>query len=208
MLVLDRFYLIVDNAQWLDRLLPLGLKFVQLRMKGLEPSARRAEIAASLEKCRAYGATLVVNDFWQDAIDLGAEWVHLGQEDLAGADVAAIRRAGLQLGVSTHSHEELDAALGVDPDYVALGPVYPTTLKVMPWAPQGLDRIGEWKRIARRPLVAIGGITLERAEGVARAGADSIAVISDVLSNPDPEARCKAWLDARATWAGAERSGS
>ncbi|MDI1481437.1 thiamine phosphate synthase [Polyangium sp. y55x31] len=208
MLVLDRFYLIVDSARWLDRLLPLGLKFVQLRMKGLDPSARRAEIAASIEKCRAHGATLVVNDFWQDAIDLGAEWVHLGQEDLAGADAAAIRRAGLKLGVSTHSHEELDTALAVDPDYVALGPVYPTTLKVMPWAPQGLDRIGEWKRIARRPLVAIGGITLERAEAVARAGADSIAVISDVLSNPDPEARCKAWLDARATWTGVERSGS
>jgi len=200
MLVLDRFYLIVDNARWLDRLLPLGLRFVQLRAKGLDAAARRAEIAASIAQCRAHGATLVVNDFWQDAIDLGAEWVHLGQEDLAEADVAAIRRAGLKLGLSTHSHEEIDTALSVDPDYVALGPVYPTTLKVMPWAPQGLDRIGEWKRIARRPLVAIGGITLERAEGVARAGADSIAVISDVLSHPDPEARCKAWLDARATW--------
>jgi len=198
--MLDRFYLIVDSARWLERLLPLGLAFVQLRMKGLDAAARRAEIATSIERCAARGATLVVNDFWQDAIDLGAEWVHLGQEDLADADVAAIKRAGIRLGISTHSHEELDAALVVDPDYVALGPVYPTTLKVMPWAPQGLDRIGEWKRIARRPLVAIGGITLERAESVAQAGADSIAVISDVLANPNPEARCKAWLDARATW--------
>ncbi len=198
--MLDRFYLIVDHAQWLDRLLPLGLRFVQLRVKNLDASARRAEIAASLERCGRAGATLVVNDFWQDAIDLGAEWVHLGQADLAGADLSAIRRAGLRLGVSTHSHEELDAALAVDPAYVALGPVYPTTLKVMPWAPQGLGRVAEWKRIAKRPLVAIGGITLERAEGVARAGADSIAVISDVLSNPDPEARCKAWLDARERW--------
>ncbi|MRG90814.1 thiamine phosphate synthase [Polyangium spumosum] len=198
--MLDRFYLIVDGARWLDRLLPLGLGLVQLRVKGLDEAARRAEIAASIQKCRASGATLVVNDFWRDAIDLGAAWVHLGQEDLAGADLVAIRRAGVKLGISTHSHEELDAALAADPDYVALGPVYPTTLKVMPWAPQGLDRIGEWKRITKRPLVAIGGITLERAPGVARAGADSIAVISDVLSHPDPEARCKAWLDARATW--------
>ncbi|HVK65374.1 MAG TPA: thiamine phosphate synthase, partial [Polyangium sp.] len=110
MLVLDRFYLIVDNARWLDRLLPLGLRFVQLRAKGLDAAARRAEIAASIAQCRAHGATLVVNDFWQDAIDLGAEWVHLGQEDLAEADVAAIRRAGLKLGLSTHSHEEIDTA--------------------------------------------------------------------------------------------------
>ena len=198
--MLDRFYLIIDRAAWLDRLLPLGLKFVQIRVKGLPDAERRAELSACIEKCAAAGATLVVNDHWRDAIELGAAWVHLGQEDLAGADVGAIRRAGLKLGVSTHSHEELERALAVDPDYVALGPIWPTTLKVMPWAPQGLDRIGEWKRIAKRPLVAIGGITLERAASVHAAGADSIAVISDVLSAPDPEARCEAWLDARGRW--------
>jgi len=195
--MLDRFYLIVDRVAWLDRLLPLGLGLVQLRAKGLEEASRKAEIAAGIAKCSAAGATLVVNDFWQDAIDLGAPWVHLGQEDLAGADVNAIRRAGIKLGISTHSHEELETALRVDPDYVALGPIWPTTLKVMPFAPQGLERIGEWKRIAKRPLVAIGGITLERAASVYAAGADSIAVISDVLSNADPEARCRDWLAAR-----------
>lgn len=199
--MLDRFYLVVDRVAWLPRLLPLGLKLVQLRLKDLDPEIRRAEFAEGIRLARAAGATLVINDFWQDAIDLGAEWVHLGQEDLMEADVPAIRRAGLKLGLSTHSYEELDRALAAKPDYVALGPVYPTTLKVMPWQPQGLERIGEWKALARLPVVAIGGITLERAAGVAAAGADVIAVVSDVLANPDPEARCAAWLDARAGWA-------
>ncbi|BBE74725.1 thiamine phosphate synthase [Oharaeibacter diazotrophicus] len=194
--MLDRFYLIVDRAAWLPRFLPLGLKLVQLRTKTDDAALRRAEIAEAIALCRAAGATLVVNDFWRDAIDLGADWVHLGQEDLVEADVPAIRRAGIRLGLSTHSHEELDRALAADPDYVALGPVYPTTLKVMPWAPQGLERVGEWKRLAGRPLVAIGGITLERAPGVYAAGADSIAVVSDVLQAADPEARCAAWLKA------------
>jgi thiamine-phosphate pyrophosphorylase len=198
--MLDRFYLIVDRVHWLPRLLPLGLKLVQLRLKDLPEGVRRAEIGEGIALARAAGATLVVNDFWRDAIDLRADWVHLGQEDLAEADVPAIRRAGIRIGVSTHSYDELDRALAVQPDYVALGPVYPTTLKVMPWAPQGLERVAEWKGLAGRPLVAIGGITLERAPGVAAAGADSIAVVSDVLSAADPQARCRAWLEARAGW--------
>ncbi|WP_181707433.1 thiamine phosphate synthase [Chthonobacter rhizosphaerae] len=201
--MLPRFYQIVDRAHWLPRLLPLGLKLVQLRIKDLDPDHRRQEIREALAACRAAGATLVVNDFWRDAIDLEAGYVHLGQEDLAEADVAAIRRAGLKLGVSTHSHEELETALAADPDYVALGPVYPTTLKVMPWAPQGLERVTEWKRlIGDRPLVAIGGLTLERAEAVAAAGADTLSVVSDVLSNPSPEARLRAWLAAAERWPG------
>ena len=196
-MLLDPFYLIVDRAERLDAFLPLGLKLAQLRIKGLDETTRRADILHAVRACEAAGATLVVNDFWRDAIDLGAPFVHLGQEDLGDADVAAIRRAGVRLGVSTHDHAELDRALSFDPDYVALGPIWPTTLKVMPWAPQGLERIGEWRALARRPLVAIGGITLERAAGVYAAGADSIAVVSDVLSAPDPRARCRAWLEAR-----------
>ena len=114
----------------------------------------------------------------------------------SGEDVAAIRRAGIKLGISTHSHEELARALCEDPDYVALGPIYETKLKVMPWAPQGLDRISEWKALAKRPLVAIGGITLERAPLVFDAGADSIAVVTDVVAHADPEARTREWLEA------------
>lgn len=194
--MLDPFYLVIDRAARLDTFLPLGLRLVQLRLKDLDEATRRADVAAAVAACESAGATLVVNDHWRDAIDFGAGFVHLGQEDLAEADVPAIRRAGIRIGVSTHSHEELDRALVVDPDYVALGPVYPTTLKVMPWAPQGLERVSEWKALAGRPLVAIGGITLERAPGVAAAGADSIAVVSDVLSAPDPAARCRAWIEA------------
>ncbi len=194
--MLDPFYLIVDRARRLEDFLPLGLKLVQLRAKDLDGETRRDDIARALAACREAGATLVVNDYWQDAIDLRAGFVHLGQEDLAGADVPAIRRAGIRIGVSTHSYDELDRALVIDPDYVALGPVYPTTLKVMPWAPQGLERVAEWKSLAGRPLVAIGGITLERAPDVAAAAADSIAVVSDVLAAPDPAARCAAWIEA------------
>jgi thiamine-phosphate pyrophosphorylase len=146
--------------------------------------------------CRQLGSELVVNDFWREAIDCGANFVHLGQGDLETADTAAIRRAGLKLGISTHSHDELDRALREEPDYVALGPIYETKLKVMPWAPQGLARISEWKTLAKRPLVAIGGITLERAPLVFEAGADSIAVVTDVVAHPDPEQRARDWLKA------------
>ena len=126
---------------------------------------------------------------------LGADYVHLGQEDLAAADVAAIKQAGLKLGISTHSEEELAIALAAKPDYVALGPIYETRLKVMKWAPQGLERIREWKRrIGSLPLVAIGGITPERAPGVMAAGADSVAVITDFVTHPDPEARIREWV--------------
>jgi thiamine-phosphate pyrophosphorylase len=193
--MMERFYQIVDGAQWLERLLPVGVKLVQLRVKDLAPDALRREIVRSRDLCAKFGATLIVNDFWREAIDLDCDYIHLGQEDLDGADMAAIRRARLRVGISTHSHEELERALSFDPDYVALGPVFPTTLKKMPWAPQGHARVTEWKqRIGEIPLVAIGGLTVERAHDVYAAGADSIAVVSDVLSNPSPEARAAAWL--------------
>jgi thiamine-phosphate pyrophosphorylase len=192
---MERFYQIVDGAQWLERLLPVGVKLVQLRVKDLAPDALRREIVRSRDLCAKFGATLIVNDFWREAIDLDCDYIHLGQEDLDGADMAAIRRARLRVGISTHSHEELERALSFDPDYVALGPVFPTTLKKMPWAPQGHARVTEWKqRVGKIPLVAIGGLTVERAPDVYAAGADSIAVVSDVLSNPSPEARAAAWL--------------
>ena len=118
-----------------------------------------------------------------------------------GEAVAELRAAGVRLGVSTHDAAELDRALALAPDYVALGPIYPTLLKQMPWAPQGLARVGEWKRrIGTIPLVGIGGLTPERARAVLAAGADSAAVVTDILRHPDPEARTRAWVAAtRAT---------
>lgn len=196
-MTLDRCYPIVDSAAWIERLVPLGVKLVQLRIKELPVEAVRSEIASAKKLCARAGACLVVNDHWQAAMDEGCDFVHLGQTDLDTADVPALRKAGVRLGISTHSHAELRRAIAFDPDYVALGPIYPTTLKQMPWAPQGLERITEWKQlVGSTPLVAIGGLTLERLPGVFAAGADSAAVVTDIIRHPDPEARTRAWLEA------------
>jgi thiamine-phosphate pyrophosphorylase len=192
---LDVFYPIVPDAAWLARILPLGVKTVQLRVKDAPPDAIGREIAAALALCQRHGCQLIVNDYWREAIAAGADFVHLGQEDLAGADVAALKAKGLRLGISTHSHEELAVALAAQPDYVALGPIYETRLKAMRWAPQGLGRIADWRRrIGGLPLVAIGGLAPERADAVLEAGADSVAVVTDFITHADPEARVRQWL--------------
>jgi thiamine-phosphate pyrophosphorylase len=192
---LDLFYPIVPDLAWLERLVPLGVRTVQLRLKDAAPEVVRREIAGALEACARHDCQLIVNDYWRAALDAGADFVHLGQEDLAGADIAALHAAGVRLGISTHSPEELKIALAARPAYVALGPVYETRLKVMKWAPQGLDRIADWRRrIGDLPLVAIGGLTPERADAVLAAGADSLAVVTDFMTHPDPEARVREWL--------------
>jgi thiamine-phosphate pyrophosphorylase len=194
---LAAFYPVVDSADWIRRLVPVGVKLVQLRIKERTDDEVRREVRAALAICVPRRVQLVVNDYWHIALDEGADFIHLGQEDLAGADLKAIRARHVKLGVSTHDDTELERALGVAPDYVALGPIYPTSLKSMPWAPQGLDRLGEWKRrIGRVPLVAIGGITLERAAGCLAAGADCVAVVSDVTRHPDPLGRAASWISA------------
>jgi thiamine-phosphate pyrophosphorylase len=200
---LDLFYPIVPDLAWLERLVPLGVRTVQLRLKDAAPDVVRREIAAAIEVCARHDCQLIVNDYWCEALAIGADFVHLGQEDLAGADVPTLQAKGVRLGISTHSPEELETALAAQPAYVALGPIYETKLKVMRWAPQGRERIALWKRrIGALPLVAIGGITPERADGVAAAGADSIAVITDFFTHPDPEARVREWL----AWASHHRA--
>lgn len=195
--MLDPFYPILDSAAWIARLLPYGGRLVQLRVKDRPSEAIRREIAEAKALCDRAGAQLIVNDYWAEAIDLACDFIHLGQGDLDTADLLAIRRAGIKLGVSTHDEAELARALETEPDYVALGPIYPTILKKMAFAPQGLARIGEWKRkIGRVPLVAIGGISLERAQGVLAAGADSAAVVTDITLNADPEQRTRDWAAA------------
>lgn len=192
---LDVFYPIVPDAAWLARLVPLGVKTVQLRLKDAAPERIRRDIADSLETCIRHDCQLIVNDYWREALSLGADFVHLGQEDLAAADVPTIKAKGVRLGVSTHSEAELELALAAAPDYVALGPIYPTKLKVMKWAPQGLERLGAWRqRVGALPLVGIGGITPERADAVLGAGADGVAVVTDFLTSADPEARVAQWL--------------
>jgi thiamine-phosphate pyrophosphorylase len=192
---LDPFYLIVDSADWIDRLVPLGVRLVQLRMKDCAETELRESIRRAKTVCAAHRCQLIVNDYWQLAIDEGCDFVHLGQEDLAVADLAAIRAGGLKLGLSTHDETELETALAAEPDYVALGPIWPTILKTMKWAPQGLDSLGNWKaRIGSLPLVAIGGINTDRIDSVFAHGADSAAVVTDITLNTDPEARTRDWI--------------
>jgi thiamine-phosphate pyrophosphorylase len=194
----DRFYPVVDSVAWVARLALLGAGTIQLRAKNLVAADALQTVKDALEVIRGTKAKLVVNDYWRAAIEAGAKHLHLGQEDLAEADVAAIREAGLTLGISTHDDEELETALAAKPDYVALGPIFPTTLKSMRFAPQGIPKITEWKkRVGEIPLVAIGGIKLEHASEIFAAGADSIAVVSDVTQNADPDKRVRAWLQLK-----------
>jgi thiamine-phosphate pyrophosphorylase len=196
---LPRVYPIVDSAAWVRRLTALGVRLVQLRIKRQPCAELLAQIREAHSCCAAAGAQLIVNDHWRLALEAGCDFVHLGQADLDSADLPALRRAGVRLGVSTHDDLELARALALSPDYVALGPIYPTLLKVMPWAPQGLSRIGEWKRrVGAVPLVAIGGLTLERLAGVLAAGADVAAVVTDIVRAADPDARMRQWLSAAA----------
>jgi thiamine-phosphate pyrophosphorylase len=195
----DRFYPVVDSVAWVARLALLGVGTIQLRAKDLNDSEALQTVSDALDIIKGTGAKLVVNDYWRAAIVAGARHLHLGQEDLADADLKAIRDADLTLGLSTHDDAELETALRAKPDYIALGPIFPTTLKSMRFAPQGIPKITEWKkRIGNIPLVAIGGIKLEQAAEIFAAGADSIAVVSDVTQNPDPDARVRAWLQMNA----------
>ena len=191
----DRFYPVVDSVAWVARLALLGVGTIQLRAKNLNDTDALQLVTDALDVIKGTRAKLVVNDYWRAAIEAKAQHLHLGQEDLARADLKAIRAAGLTLGLSTHDDEELANALAAKPDYVALGPIFPTTLKSMRFAPQGIPKIAEWKkRVGKIPLVAIGGIKFEQAADIFAAGADSIAVVSDVTQNADPDARVKQWL--------------
>lgn len=193
---LPRFYPVLPDADWVGRVVAQGAKLVQLRFKG-DTADIPHQIAAAQSACQRYGAQLVVNDHWRAALLAGADFIHLGQEDLDSADLPAIARAGLRLGISTHDRAELDRTLALHPAYIALGPIYPTTLKQMKWRPQGLKKLARWKtRIADIPLVAIGGLTPERLPAVFAAGADVVAVVTDLVTATDPDARIRLWLQA------------
>ena len=195
-MTLPRFYPIFDDVAWLQRMLPLGIKFVQLRIKDKSHNELRAQLIEARDLCAAHDAVLVVNDHWELAIELGCDWVHLGQEDLDDADVDAIRAAGLRLGVSTHDKSELARAVAFAPDYVALGPIYPTILKKMKWHQQGVEKLSVWKGLLGDiPLVAIGGMSTARAPGAFDAGADIVSAVTDIALHDDPEGRVRQWLE-------------
>jgi thiamine-phosphate pyrophosphorylase len=194
---LGPFYPIVDSAAWVARLIKVGARLIQLRIKDRPEAEISGEIREALTICRKAGAQLVVNDYWRLAIDRNADYVHLGQGDLEGADIKTIRAKGMRVGISTHDEAELERALPLEPDYVALGPIFPTILKAMAFAPQGLERIREWKRrVGAIPLVAIGGLNIERGKACIAAGADVVSVVTDITLNPDPEGRTREWIAA------------
>jgi len=194
---LDPFYPIVDSSAWVSRLTGVGAKLIQLRIKDKNGAALESEAREALDICQKAGAQLILNDYWRVALDIGADYIHLGQEDLDSADMPAIRARGIRVGISTHDEAELSRAMKLEPDYVALGPIYPTILKAMRFGPQGLDRIGEWKRgIGIIPLVAIGGLNVERGRACLAAGADIVSVVTDITLNADPEARAREWIAA------------
>jgi thiamine-phosphate pyrophosphorylase len=194
---LDPFYLIVPDAAAVARFARAGVRTIQLRAKGLASDAARREIVAAMEAVMPHAdCQLIVNDYWREALSVGADYVHLGQEDLADTDLATLKAADIRIGVSTHDAAELIIALNAEPDYIALGPINPTTTKTTGRAAQGIAGVSTWrKKIGGScPLIAIGGITLEQAPAIIGAGADSCSVVSDVLSASDPEARARAWL--------------
>ncbi|MCP1215533.1 thiamine phosphate synthase [Acetobacter orientalis] len=191
----QKIYPIVDTANWIDRLGGAGAHFIQLRVKNLEGEALLAEIRQAHTYAKKHGVCLVLNDYWQIALEEGIDYIHLGQEDLDTADLNAVRKAGIRFGLSTHCHEELERALSFKPDYVALGPIWPTRLKKMAFGPQGVEKLTEWKKlIGAMPLVAIGGVTFERLRACLEAGADSVAAVSDFTQHADPEGQVKRWL--------------
>lgn len=185
------FYPVVPDAAWVQRLLDWGVRTVQLRFKavGYTPAEIEREVNAAVEAGRKVpGAQVFINDHWQFALAAGAFGVHLGQEDLDSADLAALHRAGVRLGLSSHTPAEMQRAKALLPSYLAIGPVYPTTLKIMPYEPVGLERLKAWTaQAAPCPVVAIGGISIERLPGVLACGADGVAVVSAVTLAANPQ---------------------
>lgn len=188
------FYPVVPTAAWVERLLSWGVRTIQLRIKsaGHTPAGIAVEVIAAIEAGKAVpGAQVFINDHWQLAMAADAYGVHLGQEDLDTANIEALRAAGMRLGLSTHTPTELARAKAVQPSYLAIGPIYPTTLKVMPYEPVGLERLAQWAQLAAPyPVVAIGGISLQRLPGVAaclHGKNDGAAVVSAVTLAANPQ---------------------
>ncbi|NVJ49971.1 MAG: thiamine phosphate synthase [Gammaproteobacteria bacterium] len=180
-------YPIVDRAQWVARLAPLGIKVIQLRIKDLTGAELKQELREAIKLGRQHQCLIFVNDYWQLAIELDADGIHLGQDDLQDADIEQIANANLMLGISTHCHYEVARAHGYQPSYIALGPVFETTTKVMPWRPLGIDGLSYWRKVLPRPIVAIGGINQTQLAAVHDTGAELVAMISALTDARDPE---------------------
>ncbi len=179
-------YPVVNSSHWLEKLLPQGVKYIQLRIKNMDHMRLEEEIKRSIFLAKKYGATLFINDYWELAIRLGAEGIHLGQEDLQKADIDKIHQSGLYLGVSTHCYYEVATAHALQPSYIACGPIYPTTSKVMSCQAQGIAQLQRWRRTLHYPLVAIGGINLERLPEILKTGVEGVSLISAITEADNP----------------------
>jgi hydroxymethylpyrimidine kinase / phosphomethylpyrimidine kinase / thiamine-phosphate diphosphorylase len=179
-------YPVVDNSDWIKKLIDENIKTIQLRIKEVTDDVKRQEIQKAVEYSDD-SIAFFVNDYWQMAIEENAYGVHLGQEDLHDANLIEVEQAGLRLGISTHSYWELARALAINPSYIALGPVFETTSKQMPFAPQGIERVKLWTKLLADsyPLVAIGGIDQKRAEILKLTGVGSVAMISAITHAND-----------------------
>jgi hydroxymethylpyrimidine kinase / phosphomethylpyrimidine kinase / thiamine-phosphate diphosphorylase len=180
-------YAVVDSAEWVERVLAAGVRTVQLRIKQGSHERLSAEVLHSVQTARRVEAQLFINDHWQLAIAHGAYGVHLGQEDLLTADMAALRAAGLRVGLSTHSYWEVCRARAWGPSYIACGPIHATTTKDMPWRPQGPGNLAYWCRVLREPVVAIAGMDARRSHEAVRCGASGVAVLRGISRASDPD---------------------
>jgi hydroxymethylpyrimidine kinase / phosphomethylpyrimidine kinase / thiamine-phosphate diphosphorylase len=179
-------YPVVDNSQWVEKLLRAGVTCIQLRIKNAPKNTLEQEIKKSVQLAKKYQARLFINDYWELAIQFGADGVHLGQEDLLSADIDKIQASGLFLGISTHCYFEVARAHTLRPSYIASGPIYPTTSKVMLFKPQGIAQLKRWRKTLNYPLVAIGGINLERLDKICKSGVDGISLISAITNADNP----------------------
>jgi thiamine-phosphate pyrophosphorylase len=209
--MLDRLYAIVDVAlcrqrsldplEILDAFLAGGARLIQLRDKSPSSAARLELADQAVLRVRAVRGRLIVNDRADIAAMAGADGVHVGQDDLAVADARRVVGAGAIVGISTHEQAQVEEAVRTDATYVAVGPVYGTSTKDTGYSARGLDLV-RFAAARGRPVVAIGGITLARAPEAIAAGASSVAVISDLLTD-DPAAMVRRFVDRLAPATGA-----
>ena len=179
-------YAVLPDAAWVARMVALGVPTVQLRFKSDDAAAVQREVQASVKAVQGSQSLLFINDHWEAAIEAGAYGVHLGQEDMQDAPLERIRASGLRLGLSSHGYVEMLRAAQHEPSYIALGAVFPTTLKRMETAPQGLGRLNKYARLMRhRSLVAIGGIDLAAMPSVLQSGVGSVAVVRAITGAED-----------------------
>ncbi|MBP3140531.1 thiamine phosphate synthase [Aliivibrio fischeri] len=181
-------YPVVDDVSWIEKLLKLDVKTIQLRIKNPDQADLEQQIIKAIRLGREYDAQVFINDYWQLAIKHKAFGIHLGQEDIEVADLQAIAEANICLGLSTHDDSELLKVKALNPSYLALGHIFPTPTKEMPSQPQGLTNLAKNQQLAGDTLtVAIGGIDLSVANDVWQTGVDSIAVVRAITEAEDTE---------------------